>query len=322
MVSVNSDPADSVESRRFSFWTPDAGAVVHVGPEQQPVLLPQVDLPILEDLRSGGHPDDDAIGKSVYEYLRQFPDCAHNRLYAGLLRDAYPQYIADLAAHAVMLGKKDVEAAYVRRKLTCLKILALLEPDNPGLLQQLGLISLELAQMFEELPDCRNHLLRALGYLQQALKKAPEDLATINALAQVDYLFGDYPGVARYWQTLCDRLPESPARHQLEERLAHLQAGEVPDHPLVDDLEAVGRAMLLFWETDYPAAIGILERLEGEGEVMQEFPMPEFHYLHGLCRLNSGDLSGARTRFDKALELDADFAPARNELKRLEKVER
>ena len=82
-----------------------------------------------------GDPSDDAIGNGLYDYLREFPDCLRNRSYAELLRDAYPHFLADLGAQILMLDHKEVDSTYIRRKITYMKILALLDSENVGLLQ-------------------------------------------------------------------------------------------------------------------------------------------------------------------------------------------
>jgi tetratricopeptide (TPR) repeat protein len=294
----------------FRFWTPPPGRTIAVGPEQQAIPLPTVPLPIRRHDLEGGAPDDNAIGQGVYDYLRQFPDARHNRQYAELLRDAYPHYLADLGAQVAMLEHKEVDAFYVRRKLTGMKILALLDPENPGLWQQMGMISYELALTFSELAFCRQHLLNAMGFLQRALKLRPQSPATLNYLAQIDFYFGDYPTAAQRWGEIVKELGDIPASHALAAKIRRIEEGKVPDHSLVDDLEAVGSAMEHCGAGDYPAALRILEHLEEEGSLPGECPMPEFFYLLGLCRGKTGEAAGAFEAFEKALVLDPEYTPA------------
>ena len=154
---------------QFVLWLPPAGRCLTVGPDEIEVPLPEIPLPINlpvedEDL------SDTQIGQGVYDYLRQFPDCPCNLQYAELLKEGFPHYLSDLAAHVVMLDAKDVEPAYVFRKLTALKILCLLEPENKGLLEQLTYGFYEHALQFSELVRCHNHLLQAMRYGQELLK--------------------------------------------------------------------------------------------------------------------------------------------------------
>ena len=179
-MTSESLPVSPLDPQAYQFYTPEPGRCVEVGAENLQVLLPQIPLPILrEDLETAENPtpSDDAIGKGIYGYLRQFPDCPLGVRYAELLRDAYPHFLADLAAQIAMLDYKEVDAPYVRRKVTFMKILALLEPENPRLLASLGLAGFDLGLMFSELPHCRQHLLAAMGFLQRALRLAPDDVA-------------------------------------------------------------------------------------------------------------------------------------------------
>ena len=299
----------ALDPRQYVLWTPTPGRVVETGADQHPVALPQLPLPLhREDL--AGEPTSDAIGRGLYDYLRQFPDCPHNSGYAELLRDAFPHYIADLGAQIVMLDHKVVDAPYIRRKLTSLKILALLEPENPGLLQQIGMVNLELGLLFSQLKDCRAHLLDAMGALQRSLKLQPDNPSCLNQLGQIDFLFGDYPSAARRWQGVVELLAEGPTRRALNDKIVQVAGQAIPDHPLVDDLEAIGEALVLYGEGDLRNALLILERLEEEGHVPSEFPSPEFYYLLGMCRGRSGDPAGAFAAFERALMLNPEYAPA------------
>ncbi len=296
--------------RGYMLWNPPAERRVEVGPQHLQIPLPEIPLPVHREDLADGDPSDDAIGRGIYDYLRQFPDCAHNTRYAELLRDAYPHYLADLGAQAAMLDHKEVDAPYVRRKITCLKILALLEPENPGLLQQIGISLYELGTNFAELGLCRRHLLSALGYLQRALKHAPDSLVCLNYCGQIDFLLGDYPSAARRWAGVIGRLEKGPAREALEQRLARIDSMQVPDHPIIDDLEEVGNAIEACADGDFETARLVLEGLEEEGTLPAEIPMPEFHYLLGVSRARCGEPAGAFESFEKALEIDAGFQPA------------
>jgi tetratricopeptide (TPR) repeat protein len=256
-----------------------------------------------------GIPTADAIGVGVYDYLRHFPDCPHNVAYAELLRDAFPHYLADLAAQAVMLDYKKVDAPYVQRKVTCMKIFTLLDPENPMLAQHLGIACYELGLMFSELPRSRYHLLAAMGYLQRSLALHAANIASLNLLGEIDFLFGDYPAALRRWQLVVAAL-EGETQVALAGKIARIEGEEVPDHPLVDDLEAIGHAMELYGEGDVRAAGMILERLEEDGCVPVEFPSPEFYCLLGLCRELQGDLGGAFAAFDAAMTLDPEHVAA------------
>lgn len=294
----------------FQFWIPAAGASVGVGAERHPYPLPSLPLPVHPQALREGSPSDAAIGQGVYDYLRQFPDCPHNRDYAELLRDAYPHFLADLGAHILMLQNKEVDGLYVRRKLNYLKILALLEPQNAGLLQSIGITCYELAMTFSEFGRARHHLLGAFRYLRAALQLQPDNAYLGNYLAQTNYLLGDFPVALELWRRLVETLPEGRARDALAKRILAIEAGEVPDHPPVDDLERVGLALACFGNRELGAACEIMERLEEEGTILREFPSPEFHYFLGICRSRTGDAGGAFAAIETALELDPEHGPA------------
>jgi tetratricopeptide (TPR) repeat protein len=308
---------DSLESDAFLIWTPEVGRSVAVGADRRTLPLPRIPLPVHREDVSDDGPSDDAIGRGLYDYLRQFPDCPYNADYAELLREAYPHYLADLGAQIVLLDSKEVDAPYIHRKITYMKILSLLDPGNGGLLQRLGMACYDIGHMFSELGFSRCHFLAAMGYFQRSLKCLPGDPTSLNYLGQIDFILGDYPGAARYWAAVISAMDEGAGREGLRQRISRIEAREVPDHPLVDDLEAIGEAMALYGKGEIREARTILDSLEEKGTVPAEFPSPEFYYLLGMCRGKEGEVGGAFEAFEKSLELDPDYAPAREGKDRL-----
>lgn len=302
-----------LDPETYIFYVPDAGRCVEVGAEGLQVSLPQIPLPVMrEDMGKSEEsvPSDDLIGKGIYDYLRQFPDCPLNVRYAELMRDAYPHFLADLGAQIAMLDYKEVDAPYVRRKVTFMKILALLEPQNPRLLASVGRASYELGMMFAELPHCRRHLLTAMGYLHRALKLAPDDIASHNILGQIDYYLGDYPSAIQHWRQVSAGLNDPALAEAFTARIAAMETEIAPDHPLLDDLEAIGEALVAYGEGEIEAAMEILERLEEQTSVAEELASPQFYYLLGMCRARGGNLGGAFAAFERALEFDPEYQPA------------
>ena len=306
---------NNLDPEKFVFWTPSENSVVHVGPDQKPVPYPQIPLPVkVEDLKQGDTPNENAVGNGVYDYLRQFPDCLHNVAYAELLRDGYAHYVADLAANVVMLDKKDVEPAYVFRKLTYLKILRLLEPGNVGLLWQLCQGFYNLAMTFTELHQVRRHLLDAMRFGQMLVKVDPDNLAVLNLLAEIDVLFGDYPAAIRRLRRLLELVEDEDRSGQINARLQACVETGFPDHCLVDDLEKVADAMQLYAAGNYPLATEILERLEVDDYFTAELKSADFLCLLGMCRIKTGDQGGAFEALNSALEIDPDHEQARQAL--------
>jgi len=291
----------------FTFWTPNEGASVNVGPEQTPVLLPIVPLPVYPKALKEGEPSLSAIGEGMYDYLRRFPDCEYNRIYAELLRDAFPHYIADIGSHAVMLDARDVSAAYLHRKINLLKILRLLDAQNPGLAFLLGKTSFELLHEVAEFANCRKYLLEAHGYLHQAQKGGIDDIALYNLLGEIDYLLGDYPGAKRNWMASLERVPASERGlySQLQKRI------EVVTHQepvaLLDEMEVVGNALQEAGQGDYATALEMLEPVAEQGRLLDYFQCAQLPYMIGVCRDKLGDAPGALVAFEEALELDPDY---------------
>lgn len=308
-MSLEKNGEESVFPAGFAFWTPTAERSVAVGPEQQEIPLPQIPLPLHPAALAEGEPSDQAIGEGIYDYLRQFPDCRHNRAYAELLQEAYPYYVAELGAQAVMLDHKEVDAPYVRRKITCMKILALLQPDNPGLLLQLGAAFYDLAMTFSEIGQCRRHLLAAMGYFQRSLARHADNPVCLNYLAQIDQILGDVPSALRRLGGVAALL-EGAAQLEVRQRIAQLETAELPEAPLVDALEAIGEAMELYGGGHVEEARVVMERLEESSAIPAECPTPEFYYLLGMCRGKAGDTGGAFEAFEQALQLNPEFAPA------------
>lgn len=304
---------NNLDPQKFTFWRPPIDSVIHVGAKQQPISLPQIPLPIKNEAMDG-EPTDNAVGEGLYDYLRQFPDCLHNREYAELLRDGYAHFLADLAAHVVMLDKKEVDPAYVFRKLTYLKILRLLEPDNTGLLWQLSQGFYALAMTFTELPQVRHHLLNAMRYGQDLLKLKPTDPAALNLLAEVDILFGDYPSAISKFRRLLESLNDKNLAERIDIRLESCIEFGFPDHPLVDDLECLGEAMQLYAAKEFHQAKQLLERLEEDDYFIGELKSADFLCLLGMCRNMTDDRAGAFDALSQALEMTPDHEQAREVL--------
>lgn len=303
-MSDLSKPLDPIE---YDFWTPEPKTVVKVGPEEVSVFLPEILLPINRaDLEEGGRPTDKQIGVGIYNYLRRFPDCPLNSAYAKVLKDAYPYYISDLGSQIIMLEAKEVDPPYIRRKISYLKILALLESDNPGLLLRIGIAYFELALIYSELIHVRRELMNAVSWLKKSLLQVPQDLNVLNYLGQTCYLLGDYSAVTRYWQGVVDQLPEGESRQILQQRLQRVASADLPVRPLAEDFESVGVAMEHYHLNEFDEAKVIMDRLEEEGSIPNEMPSPEFYYFLGLSREKAGDSAGAFDAYTEALEIDAE----------------
>lgn len=291
---------------RFSFWQPHEHRLLMVGVDQPGERLPQVLLPINVADMEEGEPSDTAIGQGIYDYLRQFPDCPHNRVYAELLQAAFPHFLTDLASQAILLDAKDVETAYTRRKLTGLKILALVNPGNAGLLLQLCRGYYELSLCYEELSSARRHLLQAMRYGQDLLAVSPDDPHALHLLAEIDVLFGDFPGADAKWLRALSATDDGALLELIDKRRREYLGRPWVESNLVDDLEALDKALELYGNGNHRLSLAILDRLEEEGRFAAELPSADYFYLLGMCRLETDDAGGAIKAFERSLDLDAD----------------
>jgi len=309
---LNNLPLDPVEYR---FWTPPVGKTLTTGPDNQEIELPLIPLPLhASALESSPEPTEKMIGEGLYDYLRHFPDCPDNTKFARILEKAYPFYIADLGSQIIMLASKEVDPPYIRRKISLLKILALLDTNNFGLAQQIGIAYFELALIYTELIHVRRELNNARLWFEQARRIDPEEIGNLNYLGQVCFLTGAYPQAKLYWQVVIEHLEEGAAKQELQARIDAIAADTLSRQPLVESLEAVGIAMEHYSAQEYPEACLIMERVEEEGSLPEAMPNPEFFYFLGLCRVKNGDSAGAFESFNKALELDPQHAAARQQL--------
>jgi len=294
----------------FAFWTPSPSATVTVGPEQSEISLPQVPIPVHPRQLAEGDPSTAAIGEGVYDFLRRFPDCDHNRPYAELLRDAYPHYIADIGSHAVMLDARDVSAAYLQRKINLLKILNLLDAENVGLAYLLGQTCFEMLHEVSEFSQARTHLLAAHGHLSRALKLGMRNTAVFNLLGELDYLLGDFPGARRNWESALALLgdDQKELQAQLQGRIDNLLR-QTPV-ALLDEMEAVGLALIEAGRGDYASALELLEPIAEQGRLLDYFQCVQVPYMIGVCRERLGDIPGALLAYEEALELAPGYALA------------
>lgn len=312
-MNIEDQPLDP----EYRFYLPPAGRCVTTGADEQQVTLPQIPLPLEISSGADGEPPDKQIGVSLYNYLRRFPDCPHCSDYAHLLQQAFPYYLTDIGSQIIMLEAKDVDAPYIRRKISYLKILLLLNPENPQLLQKLGVAYFELGMIYVELIHVRREMSHAFAFLQRSINLAPQDTTTLNVLGQICYLRADYPAALCYWQGVVSLIPDCAARQQLQQRLSRIAAGEYPIRPLIGDLEAIGIATEHFSANEFAAASEIMNRLEEEAVIPQELGSPEFFYFLALCREKGEDLAGAFEAYDKALQIDPEHQASAEAIARI-----
>lgn len=301
------------------YYTPPEGAILSAFDDR--VRIPYGDLPIpLLDLDfnalGGSAPTYDAIGRGIYQALRINPDCSFAERYAHLLKEAYPHFLAELASHIVMLDKKDVDIAYLDRKITYLKIFALIEPENTQFHLEIGLALLEKGMDLSTLDSVTSSLYQAEESLQRAIELAPASVPARHHLGEVSYLLGKYDAAASLWRGILAALPREETA-KLDERLKRITEGNVPRVPVVDYLEAVGAAFTCYQLNEWEEAASILHDVLDDGVFRTEFPLPELWHVLGLCCAKLMMPHYAEEYLRQALELDPGREDVRQALENL-----
>jgi tetratricopeptide (TPR) repeat protein len=275
------------------------------------VAIPLYGLPIpilAEDLPlvAQGEPHYDAIGRGIHYLLRAQPDCLQAERYARLLKDGYPHLLAELANEMLMLHLKEVEVPYIDRKISYLKVFALLEPQSHSYPFEIGLAYLEKGLRMSALHLSSQNLYRAEAFLKKALELAPDDLQVERQLAEVDFLLGHYDEATERWR----RLATATGDDSLNGRADRVAAGEVPRVPPVDYLEAIGMALAAMERQEHDEAAAIIHDILDDTHFTRDFPLAQLHFVLGSCYTALAMPRYAEEAFDEALRLDPDYREA------------
>jgi tetratricopeptide (TPR) repeat protein len=273
-------------------------------------------FPLLEDdcrTMEGPTPSYDAIGRGIYHLLRANPDCTFADRYARILQEGYPHIISEMASQLLMMDKKDMDVAYLDRKITCLKIFALMEPDNGRLPMEIGMTFMDKGLRIPLLNQATASLYHAEEHLRKAFRLSPGDPTIRYQLGAVSYILGKYDEVLLHWRGVVSEVEEKDAR-KIGERLGRIEAGCLPRVPAVDYLEAIGAAFLLHHQGEFAEAAGILLDVLDDAVFCEEFPMPEMFYVLGLCCSGMGMPRYAEDYFTEALRLKPEYREARTAL--------
>jgi tetratricopeptide (TPR) repeat protein len=279
----------------------------------------ELPLPLLEadhTAAAGTLPTYDAIGRGLYHLLRANPDCAFGARYARLLQDGYPHYIAELASHILMLDKKDLDVAYLDRKINYLKVFALIEPGNYRFPLEIGLTFKEKGLSLSALQLTTLSLYHAEEFLRKALQLAPGDPHISYQLGEVNFILGRYDDVLSCWNGILTQLDDVEAR-KIDNRLGRIKAGVLPRVPVIDYLEAIGVALASHEQGESAEAAAILLDILDDAVFCDEFPVPEISYILGLCSSELGMPRYAEDYFRDALRMNPRFEEARNALDNL-----
>jgi len=301
------------------YCIPSAGYVV-TGLDQR-VRIPCGDLPLplLENdynAIEGLHPSYDAVGRGIYHVLRANPDCAFGSRYARILKEGYPHFISEMASQIVMMDKKDLDVAYLDRKINYLKIFALIEPGNERFPLGIGMTFMDKGLRLSALHLATMSLYRAEEFFRKAMLLSPGDTTIRYQLGEVSYILGRYNDVLSLWDGIIQQLGEKEAQ-KIEHRLSRIEAGILPRVPVVDYLEAIGAALSFHHHGEFAEAAGILLDVLDDAIFREEFPLPEISYVLGLCCSRMGMPRYAEDYFREALKLNPDYEEARNALSNL-----
>lgn len=241
--------------------------------ENQPIpLLDQDYKAVLET----GAPGYDQVGTGIYQALRRNPECYDAQFYADILRQAYPHIIAEIGGEAIMLDAKDVELPYLDRKIILLKIMALLEPDKPGLWREIGRTLMEKGCRLEASHLAVQSWYGAEKYLTRAMSHDLEDLHTCYQLGEVHYILGHYDQALALWEKMLDACPEAD-KQAVGLRVDAIRNKSLPMVPPVDYLTALSVAFERQQENNLEEAAAIVEDVLADPVFCAQFPMAEVH---------------------------------------------
>jgi len=297
----------------ISYYYPSADFFLEARDGKVKIPLGDVPIPVLKEDFSANEPSYDAIGRGVYHFLRVNPEGSYAQRYAAVFRDGYPHLLAELATHLVMLDNKDVDLPYLDRKITYLKIFALLEPDNHHFPLEIGSVFFEKGLTLEALSNTTLHLFSAEKYLRKALELEPDDLKTRNLLGEVCYLLGKYSDASNLWRGILDSV-SSDAAGKIRARLDQIDHGRTPRVPGIDYLQAVGVALEAFEVSDFEEAAAIILDVIDAVSDFEEFPLAEINYLLGLCYVRLDMPKYAEQYFRHALSLYPGYEEAEQQL--------
>lgn len=250
-------------------------------PFEFPIPLSDDDYRIA--LENGG-PGYDQVGQGMYRALRQNPGCIYAVDYARVLQEGYPHIIAEIGGEAIMLDAKELDTPYLDRKITLLKIMALLEPDNAGLNREIGRTLMEKGSRLEACHLAVQSWYGAERHLIRALELEPDDLSTAYQLGETHYVLGHYDQALELWQPLQERL-QGDDLTRLTARIESITRGELPRVPAVDYLTALAVAFEQQQAELHYEAIAIAEDVLADAVFCAQFPMSGvYRFLEQCCR--------------------------------------
>ncbi|KAB0664459.1 hypothetical protein F6V25_13045 [Oryzomonas japonica] len=287
----------------ISYVTPPAGYTLR-GRDGR-VAIPwdgKPPIPLLdEDLASVQEraPDYDMVGRGIYQALRLDPECAHAAEYAAVLKDAYPHIVSELGGQVVMLDAREVDTPYLDRKITSLKILALLDSANAGLQAEIARTYADKGARLAALRQAVDSWYGAEKHLKKALALDPSDGHIAYEYGEALYILGRYDQAAEVWGEALAGLAATE-RARLEARIAGILAGKLPLVPPLDYLTALSAALEERQAGRTEEAVAIIEDVLADPSFVEQFPMGEVYYLLGTCYQEMGMVNEAAEAFRRS----------------------
>ncbi len=259
-------------------------------------------IPLLEEdltTLTGGLPDYDMVGRGIYQALRLNPDCTGAAMYAEVLREAYPHIISELGGQIIMLEAKEIDTPYLDRKITLLKIMALLDPDNAGLPLEIARAYVDKGSRLASMQYCVTCWYAAEKHLKAALALNPGDRHAIYEYGEALYVLGRYDQAAEIWSDVISLL-EPAERAQVETRIAGILAGKIPLVPPLDYLTALSVAVEQHGNGFNDDAASIINDVLADPVFAEQFPLNEVYYLLGTCYQEVGLMTEAAEAFRRS----------------------
>ncbi|KAB0671492.1 hypothetical protein F6V30_02625 [Oryzomonas sagensis] len=244
-------------------------------------------------------PDYDMVGRGIYQALRLDPECVHAAEYAAVLKEAYPHIVSELGGQVVMLDAKEVDTPYLDRKITSLKILALLDSTNAGLQAEIARTYADKGSRLAALRQAVDSWYGAEKHLKKAMALAPSDGHIAYEYGEALYILGRYDQAAEVWGEALAGLAAAE-RARLEARIAGILAGKLPLVPPLDYLTALSAALEERQAGRTEEAAAIIEDVLADPSFVEQFPMGEVYYLLGTCYQEMGMMNEAAEAFRRS----------------------